>query len=356
MFPFLPPPQSPESNAEPTRKPSPRPRPRREQPPEFLPREWRPCLKANVAHYRLLRKAERRRFRDDVAEFIAGKDWEGCRGLTVTDEMCVTVAAQACLMLLGREHDCFGRVRCILLYPSAFRIKDERWEEAGFDPFAAAGQAVHAGPVILSWDAVLAQGRDPSAGGNLVIHEFAHQLDFIDGYADGTLDLLGEDAQRWQDVLAAEYHRLCRDLRRGHETFLGDYAATNKTEFFATASERFFTQPAKLRHYHPELYKMLRLAYGVDPRRWFARMRQSSGRALRYRLGRPAGFAALIPRLGAAGTLRAAQHDPARRRQDQQHAHQLAGVGDVAAQRHVQHQDEDHLGQADHRHPRRRRR
>jgi Mlc titration factor MtfA (ptsG expression regulator) len=117
----------------------------------------------------------------------------------------------------------------------------------------------------------LAEGRDPSAGGNTVIHEFAHQLDFIDGYADGTLDLPGEQAERWQEVLTAEYNRLRREIRRGRATFLGDYAATNKTEFFATASERFFTQPAKLRHYHPQLYQMLNVAYAVNPAKWFAR-------------------------------------------------------------------------------------
>ncbi len=275
MFPFMPPPEPSESTVEPTRNPSPRvsrPEPApREAAPDPFPREWRPILKANVFHYRLLRKAERRRLRSDVAAFIAGKDWEGCRGLSVTDEMRVTIAAQACLMLQGREHNCFRRVRYILLYPSAFRIEDERWQEQGLSPFGAGGQAVYAGPVILAWDRVVAQGRDPSAGGNLVIHEFAHQLDFIDGYAGGTLDLPGEDEQRWQSVLTAEYNRLCRAVRHGHETFLGDYAATNKTEFFATASERFFTQPAKLRHYHPQLYRMLRRAYAVHPERWFAR-------------------------------------------------------------------------------------
>lgn len=277
MFPFLPPPESPKPTADHTRSLSQflsrRTQPPPEQAPEAFPKEWRPILKANVFHYRLLRKHERRRLRSDAAAFIAGKDWEGCRGLSVTDEMRVTVAAQACLMLLGREHDCFGRARCILLYPSAFRIEDERWQDAGWDPFTAGGQAVHGGPVILAWDKVLAEGRDPSMGANLVIHEFAHQLDFIDGYADGTLDLPGEDGERWQRVLAAEYKRLCRAVRHGHDTILGDYAATNKTEFFATVSERFFTQPARLRHYHPDLYETFAVAYAVDPRRWYARQR-----------------------------------------------------------------------------------
>jgi Mlc titration factor MtfA (ptsG expression regulator) len=236
-----------------------------------FPKAWRAFLKANVFHYQLLNKAERKRLRNDTWTFISRKDWEGCGGLSITDEMKVTIAAQACLMLLGQEHDYFGRVRYILLYPSAFRIQDEQWQDAGWMPMGAVGQAINAGPVILSWDTVLAEGRDPSAGGNTVIHEFAHQLDFVDGYADGTLDLPGEQAERWQEVLTADYNRLRREVRHGRDAYLGDYAATSKTEFFATASERFFTQPAKLRHYHPQLYQMLKVAYAVNPAKWFAR-------------------------------------------------------------------------------------
>ena len=270
MIPFVPPPESSESTAEPvpTARPCP-PQPPADTP--RFPREWRPLLRANVFQYRLLPKWQRRRLREDAAAFIAGKDWEGCSGLSVTDEMRVTVAAQACLMLLGRAHDCFARVRTILIYPTAFRIEDEQMQDDGWTPFGAGGQAIYAGPVILAWDLVLAEGRDPSAGGNLVIHEFAHQLDLADGYGGGTLDLPDEDTDRWQEVLSAEYHRLRREVRRGRDTFLGDYAATNSTEFFAVASERFFAQPAKLRHYHPELYQVLRRAYAVNPERWFAR-------------------------------------------------------------------------------------
>jgi Mlc titration factor MtfA (ptsG expression regulator) len=230
-------------------------------------------LQTNVFHYRLLRKIERARLQHDARVLIAEKTWEGCGGLTVTEEMQITIAAQACVMLLGQEHDYFRRVPSILIYPSAFQVTDEAWEEAGWLPLPAGGQAVYRGPVILAWDAVLADGRDPSLGRNLVIHEFAHQLDFVDGCADGTLALGGEAAERWQEVLTAEYDRLRRHVRHGRDTFLGDYAATNMTEFFAVASERFFTQPAKLRHYHPALYDVLEETYAVDPAEWFAEPR-----------------------------------------------------------------------------------
>jgi len=237
---------------------------------DSFPDAWFQFLKSNVFHYQLLNDAERTRLENDARIVVAEKTWEGCGGLTVTDEMKVTIAGQACLMLLGREHNYFRRISTILIYPSAFRTIDEGWQYEGWGPMALEGQAVYHGPVILAWDAVLAEGRDPSSGKNLVIHEFAHQLDFIDGYADGTLDLAGEEAERWQEVLNAEYHRLRREIRQGHDTFLGDYAATSKTEFFATASERFFTQPAKLRHLHASLYDMLLRVYAVSPCEWFA--------------------------------------------------------------------------------------
>jgi Mlc titration factor MtfA (ptsG expression regulator) len=239
-----------------------------------LPEDWLTFLEANVFHYRLLKERERKRLQADARTLIARKDWEGCRGLTVTDEMKVTIAGQACLMLLGQEHDGFGGVRTILIYPSAFKIVNEEAQEAGWLPMPAGGQSVPRGPVILSWDAVLSEGRDPSQGANLVIHEFAHQLDFADGYGEGTLDLPGEDGDRWQQVLDDEYRWLCREIRRGHDTFLGDYAATSKSELFATASERFFTLPVQLRHYHPALYEMLKVAYAVNPAKWFARLKQ----------------------------------------------------------------------------------
>jgi Mlc titration factor MtfA (ptsG expression regulator) len=240
---------------------------------EPLPSDWIAILESNVFHYRLLSETERSRLSNDARTMIEEKSWEGCGGLSVTDEMKVTIAAQACLMLLGREHDGFSRVISILVYPSGFQAIDDTWQNEGWGPAALAGQAVYHGPVILAWDIVLAEGRDPSAGRNLVIHEFAHQLDFVDGYADGTLDLGGKEAERWNQTLTAEYNRLRREIRQGHETFLGDYAATNKTEFFATASERFFTQPEKLRHYHSQLYELLAATYAIDPERWFSKMR-----------------------------------------------------------------------------------
>src|SRR5262245_20497375 len=172
------------------------------------PDGWETLLTRNVAHYRLLSAGEQARLRNDLRILVAEKNWEGCGGLLVTEEMKVTIAGQACLMLLGMEHDYFSRVLSILVYPAAFRVYREgpQGDQVGKD--AAAGEAVYRGPVIMAWDAALTEGQNPSVGRNVVIHEFAHQLDFLDGYINGT-PRLGDGAQdeRWYEVMTAEIGR-----------------------------------------------------------------------------------------------------------------------------------------------------
>jgi len=237
-----------------------------------MPEDWGQYLVRNVAHFRLLNSEERARLCFDTQKLIAAKYWEGCGGQQVTDEVKVTIAAQACLMLLGMEHDCFSRVQSVLVYPSGFLIPTGDWMDDYEEAQAADGQAVYRGPVILAWDAVQAEGQDPSSGNNVVIHEFAHQLDYLDGYINGTPELASEDQdQRWRQVMTSEYSSLVRAVRRGHNTLLGEHAARIETEFFAVASERFFTVPERLKRYHRALYDVLAEFYALDPIKWFAR-------------------------------------------------------------------------------------
>ena len=234
---------------------------------EPFPKEWEAWLSANMAHYRLLSDAERARLHDDARVLIAEKSWEGCDGLKVTDMMKLTVAAEAALLLLGLEHDYFSRVRSIVLFPTAFETPAESWEERGR---TLLGQAVDYGTVFLAWETVLAQAREPATGHNLVIHEFTHQLDFLDGYTNGAPVLRSrEQTRRWQRVMYGSFQRLRRELQMGHRTFLGSYAATNPTEFFSVSSEKFFSLPGQLRQSHPELFAILAEYYQVDPLRWF---------------------------------------------------------------------------------------
>ncbi len=232
-----------------------------------FPADWLPYLHDNVAHYRYLSAAEQARLRDDLRVFLAEKSWEGCGGLTITDEMKVTIAAQACLLVLNLGLESYHRVVSILVYPHGYRATDVAGPggivEGASDRL---GEAHYRGPVILSWDEVLADGRHPSAGKNLVFHEFAHQLDMLDGVIDGTPPLRDRDQyRRWQKVMTAEYQRLIEASAEGRATLLDKYGTVNEGEFFAVATECFFDKPVALARRHPPLYDLLREYYGQDP-------------------------------------------------------------------------------------------
>jgi MtfA peptidase len=233
-----------------------------------FPVEWLAYLENNVPHWRLLAPAEQARLRDNLQVFVAEKNWEGCAGLTVTDEMKVTIAAQACLMALGLDSDPFAGLLSILIYPAGYAVPQERWYEgwsiAGES--ARLGEAWYRGPVILSWADVRRDSRHPGRGRNLVWHEFAHQIDMLDRSNNGTPPLADrEQRRRWHDVMTAEYEQLVADARQGRATLLDTYGAESEAEFFAVASECFFDLPVELRQEHPGLYKLLAEYYRQDP-------------------------------------------------------------------------------------------
>jgi Mlc titration factor MtfA (ptsG expression regulator) len=232
-----------------------------------FPADWLAILERNVAHYRWLSPAEQGRLRDDLRIFAAEKYWEGCGGLTITDEIRVTISAQACLLVLGLEHNYFDRVLSVLVYPQGFRDMDVT-QGGGIhrEGLALSGQAHYRGPVILAWSEVLADGRQPRHGRNLVFHEFAHQLDMLDGMINGTPPLGSAAEQlRWREVMTQEYERLRRDSATGRATLIDDYGTTNEAEFFAVATETFFDRPRELARLHPRLYELLRDYYRQDP-------------------------------------------------------------------------------------------
>lgn len=237
-----------------------------------FPRDWEAYLLQNVAHYRWLDGRERQRLRDLVRVFVAEKHWEGCGGLAVTDEVRITIAAHACLLVLGLPHELYRNVQSILVYPStvvapprplgAFEVPLKPVE----GPLPLLGEAQLRGPVILVWDAVRRAGRHPEGGHNVVYHEFAHKLDMLDGSADGTPPLHGKaEYQRWVRVCSREYRALRERAERGKRSLLDDYGATSEAEFFAVATEQFFDQPLALRRRHPELYAVLQAFYRQDP-------------------------------------------------------------------------------------------
>jgi Mlc titration factor MtfA (ptsG expression regulator) len=233
-----------------------------------FPAEWLAFLNKNVLHYRYLTAEEQARLRDSVQVFVAEKNWEGCAGLTVSDEMKVTIAAQACLMALALDGDPFANVLSILIYPSGYAVPEERWYEgwsiAGES--SRLGEAWYRGPVILSWADVRRDARHPGRGRNLVWHEFAHQIDMLDRSTNGTPPLADpHQRRRWHDVMTAEYEQLITDAEAGHATLLDTYGADSEAEFFAVATECFFDCPVELRDEHPRLYELLRGYYRQDP-------------------------------------------------------------------------------------------
>jgi len=234
-----------------------------------FPPEWLGYLQQNVVAYATLTPAEQAKLRDDLRIFIAEKNWEGCAGLTIPDEIQVTIAAQGCFLILAMDVDYFPSVWTVLVYPSAFQIpvEDSLKTSEEIDEWTPAlGQAMDRGPVVLAWDSVLAGGRNQDRGGNTVYHEFAHQLDFLDGASNG-VPLLEDAGQskRWHHVMTAEYHRLCRAIEQGRRTFLRGDAAIDEGEFFAVATEFFFSRPVALAEHHPPLYEVLRDYYRQDP-------------------------------------------------------------------------------------------
>jgi Mlc titration factor MtfA (ptsG expression regulator) len=158
---------------------------------EPFPVRWGSFFDRNVGHYPLLSPPERDRLRDLARILVAEKRWLGRDGHFISEEMKVTVAAQAALLLLGADHGYFARVRDVVVFPSEFRtpMADDDWEDDGLSEIPLAGQAVNRGPVLLAWDEVISEGRNPDAGYNVVVHEFAHQLDYVDDLSAGVPSL-----------------------------------------------------------------------------------------------------------------------------------------------------------------------
>lgn len=242
-----------------------------------LPAAWREHLERNVGWYSLLSPQEQGKLEQDARIFIAEKHWEGCAGLTLTDEMLVTIAGQACLLVLAWEDYLFERVKTILVYPSVYRTKPVDGELD--QPSIRSGEVLKGGPMVLSWRDALVDARGARDGRNVILHEFAHVLDFENGAIDG-IPLVGtlEEERRFGAVVRREYDALCRALDQKRPTLLDPYGATSLSEFFAVATEAFFELGPSVRERHPDLYGILADFYRQDPAsRWNS---TSSGNSL----------------------------------------------------------------------------
>jgi Mlc titration factor MtfA (ptsG expression regulator) len=228
----------------------------------------RAIVARNVPYVARLSEADRKELEGLVRAFLAEKSFEGCGGLEITDEIRLTIAAQACLLLLHRGSDLYPNLEVVLVYPSAYRAKTKRVEGGVVieEEGVRLGESWTRGTVVLAWDSVKRDARSLFDGHNVVLHEFAHQLDSEDGAMDGAPDL-GSFARytEWARVLGEEYQELTARLHEGRPSDIDDYGATSPPEFFAVVTEMFFEKPRTLRRRHPALYAELEAFYAQDP-------------------------------------------------------------------------------------------
>ncbi|MDF5725379.1 MAG: zinc-dependent peptidase [Rhizonema sp. PD37] len=233
---------------------------------------WNAIIENNLAIYTHLSPTERRRLQGHVQVFLAEKQFIGCGGLQVTEEMKLTIGAIACLLLLNERGEYFPKLRSILIYPSTYFVNetvatgDYVVEERRV---ARLGESWIHDQVILSWEQVKQDTDNWRDGHNVVLHEFAHQLDQEDGKAEGVPILPRKsDYSIWAQVMTEEYQQLCHDVQRGVKTVMDSYGTTNPAEFFAVATETFFEKPQQLRKQHQALYELLQRYYLLDPLQW----------------------------------------------------------------------------------------
>lgn len=233
-----------------------------------LPADWARMMRRWVPAWAQLAPSERTQLEELVREFLLRKRFEGCGGLRVSDEMRVAIAANACLLVLGRPPPHYPDLFTILLYPESFKgtvrheISDgivEEYEEERI------GEASDQGYLRLVWQEI-EEDREARDGRNVVLHEFAHLLDLEAGGFDGAPGVGDKAAhEAWAKVFRREYDELIRSSEAGEQTLLDDYGATDPAEFFAVATECFFGDPLALRARHPKLYRQLQRYFNQDP-------------------------------------------------------------------------------------------
>jgi len=235
-----------------------------------FPKKWLTLIQRHVVFFHRLSGSDRTELLGHIQVFLAEKRFEGCDGFLITDEVRVTIAAQACLLLLHRGTDYFPLMLTILVYPLTYMAEEKRqvgehlWEEGTVSRLGETGRRM--GSLVLSWGAVKHGAADPADGKNVVLHEFAHQLDFENEAADGVPGLSTREQQiAWAEVMRSEYASLRAADESGIPTLLDTYGATNPAEFFAVSVEAFFEQPRALRAHHAKLYAELRTYFQQDP-------------------------------------------------------------------------------------------
>jgi len=233
-----------------------------------FPEHWRRHLKENVPIYNQLSNGHKSRLENLVQLFIAEKEFYECAGFHIDDRVRVTIAGHACLLLLERAFSNYDDVKSILVYPDIYRVQDTDSDGlvVSTSEETRAGEAWSHGRVILAWSQCEQAIANPHGPHNVILHEFAHQLDYLDGSADGAPPLSGQDARHWQETMTKAWDHLQHRLEHHHKPWLDPYGATEPAEFFAVLTEAFFQQPEHLLEAQPEVYKAMCGYYRIDPR------------------------------------------------------------------------------------------
>ncbi|MEO6918794.1 MAG: M90 family metallopeptidase [Collimonas sp.] len=207
-----------------------------------------------------------------IKQFLHQKKFYGCGGLEITDEIRVTIAGEACLLLLNRRPRVYPGLQSVLVYPAAFVAPRTEVAAGGVVTHSRQGllgESWGDGRVILAWDHVQQGARNFADGHNVVLHEFAHQLDSESGSTNGAPLLRNLSSYRsWAAVFSREFATLQADALEHNTSLLDQYGATNPAEFFAVATETFFEMPAQMAEQHPELFEELKKYYRIDPQEW----------------------------------------------------------------------------------------
>lgn len=237
-----------------------------------FPTSWTGLLQERLPLYAGLPDALREQLHGLTLNLLAEKTFVGCAGLQLHDEIRLTIAAQAGLLLLNRTHDLYPGVQSILVYPDQFFAEHRVRDAAGVlssERRLLSGESWDQGKVIVSWRDVAEGAAVADDGYNVVLHEFAHALDHESGSANGMPELAPDmSPARWRQVFSEAFERLCRQLDAGEHSVIDPYGAESPAEFFAVATETFFELPQALRAAEPALYEQLSQYYRVDPAAW----------------------------------------------------------------------------------------
>ncbi|MFK7863654.1 MAG: zinc-dependent peptidase [Pseudohongiellaceae bacterium] len=237
-----------------------------------FPDSWRQIVCRRLPFFVKLPAELQRRFEDQIKVFVYDKSFVGCAGQDIDDEVRVTIAAQACLLILNRDVNPYLKLDSVLVYPSTFVATRQVRDELGLvsvSQTAMLGESWSQGKVILAWDNVEEGARSFKDGQNVVLHEFAHQLDNESGSHNGAPVLATSGAyQSWAHVLTGEFEQLQKKAARGRRGLIDHYGATNPAEFFAVTTETFFERPEEMFKSHRELFDELAGFYRLDPRNW----------------------------------------------------------------------------------------